>query len=455
MYEIFQEASAALRSVIKMERNTAVLVILICFQVLVVVFLWEFDVFRVRGRELDCFGSNRACKYPFVAKSWNLSMVTRYAPYVPARCNSLWSGKRREVKKVRSRLVTWRNSRSDEVFLKQLHNCTYVQELLNDNFYNSPVERQFPLAFLMVIHNHPQQVVRLLRVLYRPQNVYCIHVDAKAKKELIEAIENLSRCVPNILVSAKLVEVYWCGAESYLEAQLSCLELLHAARETWKWRYVMNTCGTELPLKTNREMVEHLRKMNGTTYMFTSDFPKTLKKERFTYKHLPDGQPQQTNETFGEPPYGIKLYKSSTYCIMSYAFADFVLTHPKAIALRKYLKGALIAEEHFYITLYHLLEAPVGEAPIHLISSISIWFKSYAEIEMCNAAAQHNLCIAGVGTMQSIHGRAEFFFNKYHEEVDHVIMDCIEKLIVQRNILEYSNDSLNETNVARQYLQVL
>ena len=204
----------------------------------------------------------------------------------------------------------------------------------------------------------------------------------------------------------------------------------------------MNTCGTELPLKTNREMVEHLRKMNGTTYMFTSNFTDILKKERFTYRYLPgpDGQPQQTNQTFGEPPYGIKVYKSSTYCIMSYAFTHFVLTHPKAIALRKYLKGALIAEEHFYVTLYHLPEAPVGEAPIHLISSSSIWLNSDYERQMCNAKIRHIICIAGVGTMKEVRGRANFFFNKYSEKVDHVIMDCAEKLIVQRNILEYSND---------------
>ena len=125
---------------------------------------------------------------------------------------------------------------------------------------------------------------------------------------------------------------------------------------------------------------------------------------------------------------------------MSYAFVDFALTHPKAIALLKYLKGANGAEEHFYITLYHLPEAPVGEATIHHISSSTIWTTSDDERRKCKATERHSICIAGVGTMKSVRGRAEFFFNKYSEEVDHVIMDCTEKAIVQRNILEYSSD---------------
>ena len=123
----------------------------------------------------------------------------------------------------------------------------------------------------------------------------------------------------------------------------------------------MNTCGTELPLKTNREMVEHLRKMNGTMYMFTSDFTDRLKQDRFTYKYLlgPNGELQKTNKTFGDPPYGIKLYKSSTYCIMSYAFADFALTHPKAIALRIYiLKEQMLQKNTFMSRCIIFLKHP-------------------------------------------------------------------------------------------------
>ena len=125
---------------------------------------------------------------------------------------------------------------------------------------------------------------------------------------------------------------------------------------------------------------------------------------------------------------------------MSYKFINFVLTHPKAVAFRKYIKGAPCAEEHFYITLFHLPEAPVGKAPSHPVSSTSIWMYSASASLRCNASQRHSVCIAEVGTMASIRHESAFFFNKYYEHLDHVIMDCAEERIVHRNKFEYFRD---------------
>lgn len=44
----------------------------------------------------------------------------------------------------------------------------------------SPYELQRPLAFSISMHANVSQTIRLLRMLYWPHNIYCIHVDAKA-----------------------------------------------------------------------------------------------------------------------------------------------------------------------------------------------------------------------------------------------------------------------------------
>ena len=198
----------------------------------------------------------------------------------------------------------------------------------------------------------------------------------------------------------------------------------------------MNLCGTELPLATNRDMVERLRLLGNTTYIPTGGVDERTWRIRFTNKYLPDrkGYPRKTNETFGKPPFGMKLYKSSTYVIMTYAFANFVLR-----------KGSLNSEEHFYSTLFHLREAPVGKAPIEPTLSVSIWINDYSaniahERMKCNGEERNEVCIAGVGTMKSINTSEAFFFNKYFARQDHVIMDCVEERIVARNRLEYSKD---------------
>lgn len=387
-----------------------------------------------------------ACDYPaYTAKSWTTSLVTNYRPSLSANCTSLWAGDAQEVARVQSALASWNNSVSDEAFLVRLRNCTYVQDLLSDNLYMSSVEKEFPVAFLFTVHDYPQQVLRLLRVLYRPHNVYCFHVDAKAKVELIEAFRRLSVCVPNILMPKELISVYRIYGESILEAQLSCLEMLHSAHATWQWKYVMNLCGTELPLLTNSQIVERLERLNGSTYIPDKNFPDKMRKLRFDKKYKTNsssGEPYKSNRRFGRPPFNMQLYKSSTYSIMSYNFTHFVLTHPKAISFRKYIKGSMSAEEHFYISLYHLPEAPIRETPsdVHTTLSTCIWMHYVPAQAQCNGRERHGLCIAGVGTMNTISNFSAFFFNKYLATDDHVVMNCLEERIVARNKLEQVKD---------------
>ncbi|KAF7651869.1 hypothetical protein LDENG_00104390, partial [Lucifuga dentata] len=49
-------------------------------------------------------------------------------------------------------------------------------------------EEEYPLAFIVTVHKELELFVRLLRAIYTPQNVYCIHVDAKAPVEYQKAV---------------------------------------------------------------------------------------------------------------------------------------------------------------------------------------------------------------------------------------------------------------------------
>ena len=70
---------------------------------------------------------------------------------------------------------------SDENFILGLtQNCTYTHNDFSNRYYSSDTEKEFPIAFEILIYYKQlsiQQYVRLLRALYRPQNAYCIHID--------------------------------------------------------------------------------------------------------------------------------------------------------------------------------------------------------------------------------------------------------------------------------------
>ena len=69
--------------------------------------------------------------------------------------------------------ITFRNlTRKCEEFKE---NHCYIQD-----FGPSNEEAEFPLSFSILAYHYVEQVERLLRAIYRPQNVYCIHIDVRA-----------------------------------------------------------------------------------------------------------------------------------------------------------------------------------------------------------------------------------------------------------------------------------
>ena len=61
-------------------------------------------------------------------------------------------------------------------------------------FIKEPVdksEEEFPLAFAILVYHNFLQLEQLFRVLYRPQNFYCIHVDASAEETFKQIVSNL------------------------------------------------------------------------------------------------------------------------------------------------------------------------------------------------------------------------------------------------------------------------
>lgn len=126
------------------------------------------------------------------------------------------------------------------------------------------VDGDMDLAFTLVIHKDPVQVARLLRMIYRPQNYYCIHIDKRAKREFVNEIEGLAKCLgPNVrlIPLEQRVEVIW-GDESLIKPQILCAE--KALKEHTTWKYLVNAVGQEFPIRTNLELIAAIKALNGS-----------------------------------------------------------------------------------------------------------------------------------------------------------------------------------------------
>ncbi|KAM7532980.1 hypothetical protein Aperf_G00000123257 [Anoplocephala perfoliata] len=116
----------------------------------------------------------------------------------------------------------------------------------------------------MAIHKDILQVARLLRMIHRINNYYCIHLDARSTRTFGEAVEGMARCFGanvELVPLEKRVAVVW-GDESVLRPQLICGEQALERHQTWK--YLIDTVGQEFPLRTNLELIAALKALNGS-----------------------------------------------------------------------------------------------------------------------------------------------------------------------------------------------
>ena len=387
-------------------------------------------------------------------KGWGHGTVTQVTPPVRANCSRILAGDRVEIDRVNKTLSNWTNAVTDEDFYQQLQNCTWLRNSFTDNLYNSEVEREFPIAFTMVVHNSPQQVLRLLRLLYRPQNAYCIHYDIKSK--FSSFFESIASCFDNVMIASKLERVVW-GHYTILQAQLNCMSDLLRYRETRvsKWKYIVNLCGKELPLLTNREMVRKMMKLNGASSIIAES---CAKRKQIIERRLRHPVYLNENKTalilylslkLGKPPFDISVYhKSSSYNALSFDFANYVTTNKYAKDVYEFFKKTKNAEEHYYATLYKIPGVPGGfdgKIPARDYFEIagSYWTKSntLGKQHACQGLEIHQVCIVAVGDLQEVAGQTgKLFHNKYFMENDHVVMNCMEERMVDRNRLEYEQE---------------
>ena len=92
-------------------------------------------------------------------------------------------------------------------------------------FVTSPLsqeEAEFPLAFSIAMYKDIEQAERLLRMIYQPQNLYCIHVDIQSSVLIHRTMHAISNCFPNVFIASHLDKIKW-GDVSVLLPDLNCM----------------------------------------------------------------------------------------------------------------------------------------------------------------------------------------------------------------------------------------
>ncbi len=303
----------------------------------------------------------------------------------------------------------------------------------------SEEERDFPIAYSMVIHEKIEMFERLLRAVYAPQNIYCVHVDQKSSKEFLKAVKAIVSCFPNVFIASRLESVVY-ASWSRVQADLNCMkDLLYSHIQ---WRYLLNTCGTDFPIKTNREMVQALKTLKGKNNM-ESEITNEHKKSRWQYHYGVTDTIFRTNVRKTPPPISIPMFSGSAYIVVTRDFVKHVLQDRDVQKLIEWEKDTYSPDEHLWATLQRMISVP-GSVPANIkydtsdmqaIARVVKWsylageVKNGAPYDPCTGTYRRAVCVYGTGDLQWLLRQHHLFANKFDPEVDDIAIRCMEAVL--------------------------
>ena len=268
------------------------------------------------------------------------------------RCKRLISGE--------EKIKTTQISSNDSEILSIYRPDQDCASVLQTRFVHPPVskeEKQLPIAFSLTVYKGSRLLDRILRAIYMPNNVYCIHIDKKSSEIFRKAIQAVIRCLPNVFIAANSVDVIW-GHISLVQAQFSCMEEL--LKSSVKWKYYISLVGQDFPLYDNKQIVQALQGLNNTNNIASFPVPKN-DLDRTKFVHILKGRKlYKTRMPKVLPPHNILIYKGSTHIIAIREFVEFVLHSQIGKDFYEFLKNTGVPDETIYSSLQQHPGVPGG-----------------------------------------------------------------------------------------------
>ncbi|XP_061435459.1 beta-1,3-galactosyl-O-glycosyl-glycoprotein beta-1,6-N-acetylglucosaminyltransferase-like [Lethenteron reissneri] len=377
-------------------------------------------------------------------------------PLFPVDCEAVVRGDEEEVNRAELLHITVaykkRQKPLDErSLLNATRDCAAFKR--ERRYLTSPLSREeatFPIAYSIVVHHRVDMLERLLRAIYAPQNLYCLHVDAKSPRAYLEAARALAACFPNVFVARRLETVVY-ASWSRVQADLNCMRELVERADEYPWRYFINLCGLDFPIKTNLEIVRALRGLHGRNCLESRAIAyQTWRWEN--HFEVVNGNVEITKVLKSPPPIPSPMFAGNTYIVVTRAFVEHVLSDPTARALAEWEKDTYSPDEHMWATLQRMPGVP-GSRPIHRkhdvdavvsIARLVRWGDREGEnlaggvYPHCRGPHVRAVCVNTAGDLAWVLQQRHLFVNKVDSAVDPVAIHCLEEHLRRRALGEAS-----------------
>ncbi|XP_076586659.1 beta-1,3-galactosyl-O-glycosyl-glycoprotein beta-1,6-N-acetylglucosaminyltransferase-like [Chaetodon auriga] len=312
----------------------------------------------------------------------------------------------------------------------------------------SQEEEDFPLAYSIVVHHKVQNFEQLLRAIYAPQNIYCVHVDKKSEASVFSVIRAITSCFPNVFMVSQAVDVVY-AAWPRVQADLNCMADLYNA--STKWKYFINLCGQDFPLKTNLEIVRMLHSLRGRNSLESERMAET-KKWRVSNVHLiVNGEIKGTGKAKEPPPFNLPILSGSAYIVVNRGYVRSVLEDTRIQALIEWSKDTYSPDEFLWATIQRMPGVPGSTWPNHKYDMTDMnaiarlvkwqWHEgSQGSLEAVYPECQGNhvrsVCVYGAGDLQWMLEQHHLFANKFDIDTDPIAVQCLERYLREKALAE-------------------
>ncbi|XP_059801484.1 N-acetyllactosaminide beta-1,6-N-acetylglucosaminyl-transferase-like isoform X2 [Hypanus sabinus] len=307
--------------------------------------------------------------------------------------------------------------------------CQRLQSLLH--YHRSPLtaeETDFPLAFIITVHKEFDTFETLFRTIYRPHNLYCIHVDEKSPADFQRRLHLLQTCFGNVFLASRMEPVVYAGI-SRMEADLRCMTDLLQLKSGWK--YVINLCGQDFPLKTNLEIIRHLKTFKGKNITPGILPPEHAKmRTKFVFKQIlspNNSHVVKTKELKSPPPHNMTIYFGSAYYALTIEFVEFILKDQRALDLLQWSRDTYSPDEHYWVTLNRMPDAPGSMPEAGWKGNLrAVKWSNLKDHDGCHGHYTRHICIFGPGDLKWLNERNALFANKFELHSYPPTLECLE-----------------------------
>ncbi|XP_054905143.1 beta-1,3-galactosyl-O-glycosyl-glycoprotein beta-1,6-N-acetylglucosaminyltransferase-like [Poeciliopsis prolifica] len=335
----------------------------------------------------------------------------------------------------------------DEYYINETKDCrNFKSKRKYITFALSKEEEDFPLAYSIVVHHKVQNFERLLRAIYAPQNIYCIHVDEKSQASVKAAITGIVSCFPNVFMVTHAVNVVYAGWPR-VQADINCMADLY--KYSTEWKYFINLCGQDFPLKTNLEMVRMLRSLKGGNSMESEDMPGS-KKWRISQVHqIVNGAIKSTGKSKSPPPFNFPIKSGNAYIVVTRGYIRSVLKDTRVQDLIEWAKDTYSPDEFLWATIQRIPGVPGSKRPhtkydqtdMNAIARLVKWFshegsQDSAVYPACQGSHVRSTCVYGVGDLQWLLENHHLFANKFDMDTNPIPVFCLERHLRQKALAE-------------------